>query len=83
MNNILNTILLNILMLCFATVNAQTTVGLKLNTGNAFSGYTLFSPLSSTTSYLIDNCGEVVNKWECDNMSIYIRIWPFCPTTIF
>lgn len=50
---------------------AQPTVGLKLNTADAYNGYTLFSPLNSTTSYLIDNCGEVVNQWACDDEPYY------------
>jgi len=59
------------ILLCAILVDAQPTVGLKLNTADAYNGYTLFSPLSSTTSYLIDNCGEVVNKWECDDNPYY------------
>lgn len=43
---------------------AQTTVGLLYNSSSAFEGYTLFTPVESTFTYLIDNCGEVVNKWE-------------------
>jgi len=55
----------------FSTLFAQPTVGLKLNTADAYNGYTLFSPLSSNTSYLINNCGEVVNKWLCDDTPYY------------
>lgn len=43
---------------------AQPTVGLKLNTANAYNGYTLFTPYYSDFTYLIDNCGEIINKWE-------------------
>jgi len=43
---------------------AQTTVGLKLNTTNAYNGYTLFTPYYSNFTYLIDNCGEVINTWQ-------------------
>ena len=35
-----------------------------LNTENAFNGYTLFAPLNSTDTYLIDNCGYIINSWE-------------------
>ncbi len=45
---------------------SQQTVGLFENDSLAFNGYTLFSPLSSTNTYLIDNCGRVVNSWESD-----------------
>ncbi|MGB4654024.1 MAG: aryl-sulfate sulfotransferase [Bacteroidales bacterium] len=45
-------------------ISQQQTVGIFFNTPEAFNGYTLFSPLMGTTTYLIDNCGEVVHKWE-------------------
>lgn len=47
----------------FAVVSAHAqTVGVLKNTAQSFNGYTLFSPFSTNT-YLIDNCGQVVNKW--------------------
>jgi len=42
----------------------QNTVGLLYNSSSAFEGYTLFTPVESKFTYLIDNCGEVVNEWE-------------------
>jgi len=54
-------------------LQAQTpTVGLILNTEEAFNGYTLFNAgpsLSGTlggtsTTYLINNCGEIINFWR-------------------
>jgi len=69
-HKIVSTILfLNVLL--STQVFAQPTVGLKLNTADAYNGYTLFSPLSSNTTYLIDNCGEVVNQWLCDDTPYY------------
>ncbi len=44
---------------------AQQTVGLFLNDVDAYNGYTLIAP-EYTTTYLIDNCGYVVNSWEAD-----------------
>lgn len=44
-------------------VEAQQTVGLFQNDSTSFNGYTLFTPLGNTNTYLIDNCGEVVNQW--------------------
>jgi formylglycine-generating enzyme required for sulfatase activity len=40
------------------------TVGLFLNTSNAFPGYTLMSPLHSTNTYLLNNAGHYVHKWH-------------------
>lgn len=42
---------------------SQQTVGLFLNEPNSYNGYTLFSPLNSSTTYLINNCGERVHSW--------------------
>lgn len=38
--------------------------GLVLATEDAFQGYTLFTPLSSRITYLVDMQGEVVHTWE-------------------
>ena len=43
---------------------AQQTVGLFSNTIDSYNGYTLFAPMASTTTYLIDNCGEKVHSWN-------------------
>ena len=40
------------------------TIGLIQNDANSFNGYTLFAPNSSSKSYLIDNCGNMVNSWQ-------------------
>ena len=39
------------------------TVGLLLNTTNAYPGYTLMSPIHSTRTYLINNEGQYVHTW--------------------
>jgi len=39
-------------------------VGLLLNDPKAFQGYTLFAPMGSTKTYLIDMQGKVVRMWE-------------------
>ena len=46
------------------TVRAQQTVGLFLNDPASWEGYTLFAPVPSTTTYLIDNDGLLVHSWE-------------------
>ncbi len=45
-------------------VQSQQTVGLFINTEESLNGYTLFAPSTGKTTYLIDNCGYVVNSWE-------------------
>ena len=40
------------------------TVGLLLNTGRAFDGYTLFTPIAEGNAYLIDNAGRAVHSWD-------------------
>lgn len=42
----------------------QQTVGLFQYDPGTFSGYTLFAPVNSTTTYLIDNCGDLQFIWE-------------------
>ncbi len=46
-------------------IGAQQTVGLFLNDSLAYNGYTLIAP-EYTDTYLIDNCGYVVNTWQAD-----------------
>lgn len=40
------------------------TIGLFLNDSASYNGYTLFSPTGYETTYLIDNCGELINSWD-------------------
>ncbi len=55
-----------IINLLFSSVFAQErTVGVFNNTAEAFEGYTLFSPAANNMVYLVDNCGRLVNSWEC------------------
>lgn len=44
-------------------LSAQQTLGLFQNDSLAYNGYTLLAPNSSTNTYLLDNCGEVVHSW--------------------
>ena len=43
------------------SLTAQPELGVKLNTEEAFDGYILFENLQNT--YLINNCGEILNTW--------------------
>ena len=40
--------------------------GLRVHEDGAFEGYTLFTPTSSSTIYLIDMEGTVVHRWETE-----------------
>jgi hypothetical protein len=42
----------------------STTIGLLQNDSAAFIGYTLFAPLMSNFTYLIDNKGRLVHSWR-------------------
>lgn len=56
--------------ICFlscCSLLGQQTMGLFFNDEDSANGYTLFS--NNGTSYLIDNCGFVVNTWESDYKS--------------
>jgi len=51
------------------------TVGLFVNDNNSYNGYILFSPVGSTSTYLIDNCGQEINTWTSNykpNLSVYL-----------
>ena len=63
---------ISLLFLSFFTylsVFSQQTVGLFLNDSTSYNGYTLFAPSAETETYLIDNCGFIVNKWSTSNVS--------------
>ena len=49
--------------ICNAERSENWTVGLIQCNNNLSSGYTLFSPMSTTTSYLIDHDGREVHNW--------------------
>ena len=55
-----------ILFLLTTSLQAQQTVGLFLNDSLAYNGYTLVASNSAKSTYLIDNCGRVVNTWTSD-----------------
>jgi hypothetical protein len=62
-NIVLTVLIFNLLIA--ALVFAEQTVGLFIyNPAAASEGYTLFSPLQTTSTYLIDNYGRQVHKWE-------------------
>ena len=50
--------------ICQANRNESWTVGLIYCNNDIDVGYTLFSPMPSSTSYLIDNEGREIHSWE-------------------
>ena len=50
--------------ICHADRNDTWTMGLVSCTNSTSPGYTLFSPMPATTSYLIDQQGREVHSWE-------------------
>jgi len=57
--------ILYLLFTIFITnLNAQNTVGVITNETEAYDGLTLFTPVRSTETYLINNCGELINQWS-------------------
>lgn len=59
-----------IILLILISINqgmSQNTVGLIMNdAAQSYNSYTLFAPSTSTSTYLIDNNGNLVNKWESE-----------------
>ena len=47
-------------------VSSQQTIGVFLNNPGSYNGLTLFNPLGSPTTYLIDNCGNKVYEWNSE-----------------
>ena len=51
-------------------------IGLFRHDEGTLAGYTLFAPMRSNTTYLIDNDGMVVRTWQSDyipSTSVYLR----------
>lgn len=54
-----------VLIFGLSTTYSQITVGLlEYNQEKAFDGYNLHFPHNQGTAYLLNNCGEVVHRWE-------------------
>lgn len=58
-----NLILILFCVVFSTSVYSQNTVGALRNDIGSFSAYTLLSPINSTETYLINNCGQVVHQW--------------------
>lgn len=54
---------------------AQNTIGVLSNDTGSYNGYTLFTPLASNETYLINNCGQLVHQWSSSSFpgnSVYL-----------
>ena len=73
----LSLVLLVIPILTTAPVKAQDqTVGLFIYDSSSYNGYTLFAPISSTMTYLIDNYCRLIQSWSSDYpvaFAVYLR----------
>ncbi len=65
-----------ILILFSNFVFSQQTVGLFLNDSTSFNGYTLMAPSALNETFLIDNCGYEVHRWDTSTLppgnSVYL-----------
>ncbi|MEJ2005132.1 MAG: aryl-sulfate sulfotransferase, partial [Cyclobacteriaceae bacterium] len=61
-------LLTGFLLLLALSSFAQQIAGLQYYDQQASDGYTLLGPLSSTDTYLINNCGKVVHKWQSNRL---------------
>jgi len=52
-----------LVLLCCANLFSQT-VGAIYNSAQSLNGYTLLAPNPGTTTWLINNCGEIVRTWN-------------------
>jgi len=55
-----------VVLLFFLSIelSPQTTLGVVSMQEDASSGFVLFSPFTGTKTYLVDNCGNLVNEWD-------------------
>lgn len=53
-----------LIVVCSTVVAQSPTIGVLYEQSGIAEGYTLFSPEENTNTYLINNCGEVVNQWS-------------------
>ena len=70
-------LLISVLILFYSIslYSADRTLGILQSTSESYEGYTLFCPLPSKTTYLIDHYGRIVNTWESDydpNLGVYL-----------
>ncbi|PHR30877.1 MAG: hypothetical protein COA38_09625 [Fluviicola sp.] len=64
LNSMKQLVLVVLLILCRASFGQ--TVGTIQYDNGTYDGYSIMHPLNFDTSYLIDNCGKVINNWPSD-----------------
>jgi len=60
---------ISFLFCCIWLYGQSPTMGLIHYTNETTPGYILFAPYASNDTYLIDECGYVVNQWTCEGFS--------------
>lgn len=50
-------------------IPVSNTIGITTREKGIYDGYTLFTPSKSKNTYLINNCGEVINQWTSNYLS--------------
>ncbi|MFN0243636.1 MAG: aryl-sulfate sulfotransferase [Planctomycetota bacterium] len=70
----MNPVLLSLLAATLVAGDDTPPRGLRLNDPQAFQGYTLFAPLLSGTTFLIDMQGVVVHKWVTDAAPMSVEL---------
>jgi hypothetical protein len=66
----------SLLLGCYSGTATEQTIGLFLNLPQASPGYTLFTPVTSRNTYLIDNEGLLRHLWQADYVpgnAVYLR----------
>lgn len=48
----------------FSIQGRAQTVGTLQNDTSSLQGYTFFSPFSGTIAWMVDNCGQLINRWD-------------------
>ena len=68
---------MTVFVLTFAvSAQSQNTVGILEYGDQSYEGYTLFAPVNTGETYLIDNCGFIVNSWSSNfkpGLACYLR----------
>lgn len=63
-------LILYLLLLVTSELGGQNTVGtILLDESLAFEGYTVYTPNKQSTTFLIDNCGQIVHQWTDNPMA--------------